>query len=128
MFTKNQKVEDGMRYRILFLMALMLGSTSAAFAQTAEVTPTEEAKPTLQQRLIPESAAVLMAPVSADVAKAAETTNATTVTMASGSGTGLIIAGGALFIAGLIVGGDAGTVLAVTGAAVGAYGLYIYFR
>lgn len=117
-----------MRYRTLFLLALMLGSTSTVYAQTAEVSPAEESKPTLQQRLTPETAPALMAPVSDEAVKAADNSTTTTAAMAPGSGTGLIIAGGALFIAGLIVGGDAGTVLAVSGAAIGAYGLYIYFR
>lgn len=40
----------------------------------------------------------------------------------------LMIAGGALLITGLILGDDAGTVVAVTGAALGAYGLYLYFK
>ena len=117
-----------MRYRTLFLIALMLGSANAASAQTAEVTPAEETKLNLQEKLMPAATTTLMAPVSAETAKAAETSNTTSVTMPRGSGTGLIIAGGALFIAGLIVGGDPGTLLAVTGAAVGAYGLYLYFR
>lgn len=42
-------------------------------------------------------------------------------------GVPFMVAGGALFIAGAVVGGDAGTLLMVGGAGVGAYGLYIYF-
>lgn len=39
-----------------------------------------------------------------------------------------MIAGGALFIAGVIVDGDAGTVLMVSGALIGAWGVFLHFR
>ena len=118
-----------MRYRTIALFALMIGSASAAQAQTAQMAPaSDEAKPTLQDRLMPETTTTLLAPASAEATKAIESNNETTAMMPRGAGTGFIIAGGALFIAGLIIGGDAGTVLAVGGAALGAYGLYQYFR
>jgi hypothetical protein len=40
----------------------------------------------------------------------------------------LMIVGGAAFIAGLIIGGGAGTAIAVAGAVLGLYGLYLYLR
>jgi|GEM_PF-2105922 len=40
----------------------------------------------------------------------------------------LMIVGGAAFIAGAIVGDDAGTVMMVAGAGVGLYGLYLYLH
>lgn len=40
----------------------------------------------------------------------------------------LMIVGGATFLAGAIIGDDAGTVLMVAGAGVGIYGLYLYLR
>ncbi|MBK5189229.1 MAG: hypothetical protein JJD97_13375 [Gemmatimonadaceae bacterium] len=43
-----------------------------------------------------------------------------------GSGIGLMIVGGAALITGLIIGGGAGTVIAVGGAIIGLYGLYVY--
>ena len=43
-----------------------------------------------------------------------------------GSGVGLMIFGGAALITGLIIGDGAGTVIAVGGALVGLYGLYVY--
>jgi hypothetical protein len=43
-----------------------------------------------------------------------------------GAGVGLMIFGGAALITGLVVGGGAGTVIAVGGALVGLYGLYVY--
>ena len=43
-----------------------------------------------------------------------------------GRGETLMIVGGAALLAGLIIGDDAGAVLAVGGAVIGIYGLYIY--
>ena len=40
----------------------------------------------------------------------------------------LMIVGGAAFVAGAIIGDDAGTVMMVAGAGVGLYGLYLYLR
>lgn len=45
-----------------------------------------------------------------------------------GSSKALMIVGGAAFLAGLIIGDDAGAILAVGGAVVGLYGLYTYVR
>jgi hypothetical protein len=45
-----------------------------------------------------------------------------------GTGGALMIIGGATFITGLIIGGGAGTALAVGGVLVAAYGLYIYLK
>jgi hypothetical protein len=40
----------------------------------------------------------------------------------------LMIVGGAGFIAGLIIGGGGGTAIAIAGAVVALYGLYLYLR
>ena len=45
---------------------------------------------------------------------------------ARGSGVGLMILGGAALITGVIIGDKAGTIIAVGGAIVGLYGLYVY--
>jgi hypothetical protein len=45
-----------------------------------------------------------------------------------GTGGALMIVGGAAFITGLIIGGGAGTALAVGGVLVAAYGLYIFLK
>lgn len=45
-----------------------------------------------------------------------------------GTGGALMIVGGAAFIAGLIIGGGAGTALAVGGVLVAAYGLYVFLK
>ena len=43
-----------------------------------------------------------------------------------GNGVGLMIVGGAALITGVIIGSKAGTIIAVGGALVGLYGLYVY--
>ena len=40
----------------------------------------------------------------------------------------LMAAGAALLVAGAVIGGDAGTLVMVAGAGIGAYGVYLYFR
>lgn len=42
------------------------------------------------------------------------------------TGLTLMIVGGALFVGGLVIGDDGGTILAVAGLGIGAYGLYLY--
>lgn len=109
------------------LCMLVLFAPAAGLAQEAAVLQEETVQAgTLQQRLMPESTVKLLTPVESAVT--AEENQPAQPAMPRGSGTGLIIAGGALFVAGLLIGGDPGTLLAVTGAAVGAYGLYLYFN
>lgn len=42
--------------------------------------------------------------------------------------TALMIVGGAAFLAGAVIGGDAGTIIMIGGAGVGLYGLYLYLQ
>lgn len=44
------------------------------------------------------------------------------------SSTALMIVGGAAFVAGALIDGDAGTLIMVGGAAIGLYGLYLYLN
>lgn len=119
-----------MRIRISALFVAMLIALPAALsAQEPAVAPSaDQNKPTLQQRLMPESTAKLLAPAPAVAETESKTETLQPAVAARGAGVGLMIAGGALFVAGLIIGGDAGTVVAVAGAAIGAYGLYQYFN
>ena len=120
-----------MRYRTIALLALLVSAAPAAYAQEAPLHQRQtgqENKPTLQQRLVPEGTAQLLAPAPADRIEKAAEQPAVLATRPPGRGTGYIIAGGALFVAGLLIGDDAGTIVAVAGAAVGAYGLYLYFQ
>jgi hypothetical protein len=54
--------------------------------------------------------------------------NATPAARRGDQPTALMIVGGAAFLAGAIIGGDAGTIIMVGGAAVGLYGLYLYLQ
>jgi hypothetical protein len=63
--------------------------------------------------------------VNAETAKAVNQP----VMAARGGGVPYMVAGLALFVAGLIIDdNDAGTVLVLAGAGIGAYGLYLHFR
>ena len=55
-------------------------------------------------------------------------TNATPAVRHGDQSSALMIVGGAAFLAGAIIGGDAGTIIMVGGAAVGLYGLYLYLQ
>jgi hypothetical protein len=116
-----------MRNRVATLCFLLLTLLPTALGAQQPAPPVEENKPTLQQRLMPDNTVKLLAPAPAH-ANTTEAAPGQPLMQRRGAGVGLMIAGGALFIAGLIVGGDAGTVVAVTGAAIGAWGLYQYFR
>ena len=56
------------------------------------------------------------------------TVNASAARMSPSEGKAAAIVGGALMITGLLVGGDAGTVIAIGGAGLGLFGLYIWQR
>jgi hypothetical protein len=63
-----------------------------------------------------------------DVQATTAPTNATPAARHGDQPTALMIVGGAAFLAGAIIGGDAGTIIMVGGAAVGLYGLYLYLQ
>jgi hypothetical protein len=54
--------------------------------------------------------------------------NASAARMGRHEGRALALVGGAAVIAGILIGGDAGTVIAIGGAGLGLYGLYIWQR
>ena len=64
----------------------------------------------------------------ADAQATTAPTNATPAARRGDQPTALMIVGGAAFLAGAIIGGDAGTIIMVGGAAVGLYGLYLYLQ
>lgn len=115
--------------RSVLAFALAFGLLPAALhAQTAA--QTEE--PTLRDKLMPAGAAVMVtapAPEPAPSEKAADMTAHQPVMANGRAGIGYMIAGLALFVAGAVIDdGDAGTVLMLAGAGIGAYGLYLHFR
>ena len=56
------------------------------------------------------------------------TVNASAARMGRREGRAFAIVGGAAVIAGILIGDDAGTAIAIGGAAIGLYGLYIWQR
>ena len=119
-----------MRIRSMLLLTVLLSTAPAALWAQENVTTApaaDNAMVSVQQKLMPDAAARLLAPVT-EAAVIIENETAQPLMQRRGRGTGLMLAGAALFVAGLIIENDAGTLLAVTGAAIGAYGLYIYFQ
>jgi len=112
---------------IAFALATMPGMVQAQSAQQQVPAAETATAPSLRDQLMPTgAAAALAAPAVAAESDVMQPNQP--VMQRRGSGAGFMIAGAALFIGGLLIGGDAGTAVAVAGAAVGAYGLYIYFQ
>jgi hypothetical protein len=65
---------------------------------------------------------------NAESGTAQDAANAAAHSGGLGTGGALMIVGGAALLAGLIIGGGAGTAVAIGGVLVGAYGLYIFLR
>jgi hypothetical protein len=97
----------------------------AATPAEAPAAPAHNAPLTAAQQLAP-AASLLFAQVA--VTETAAPVVAQPAALSRRDGFGMMIGGGALFVAGLLVGGDAGTIMALAGGGVGAYGLYLYFR
>ena len=110
--------------RIAFAIVFAL-CTAPGVLSAQSVTATETT--TLRDQLMPAGAALTVtapAPAEASAEKALDQP----VMQRRGSSTAFMIVGGALLLAGLLIDGDAGTLVAVSGAAIGAYGLYLHFR
>lgn len=94
-------------------------------------TASEEHAPPAAQALQPTAANtdLLSAPLNTAPSLAADQPLATATVVQSRGGTGLgfMIAGGAALIAGLIIGGTAGDIIAVGGAVLGVWGIIVYF-
>ena len=99
--------------------ALASARLSAGDTRASEV-------PATPARQLAPSASLLLVPIAVTAPAATEFVQPAALTRRDGFG--MMIGGGALFVAGLLVGGDAGTIMALAGGGVGAYGLYLYFR
>ena len=131
------------RPRICLILALAgglmvpgLASSQAPAAQTwatahgPAVLAQAEQTSTAAERLTPTaSTAALFSPMSAESAllETAEPPRQVDVDGRNDDGVPYMIAGGVAFLAGAIVGDDAGTILMLGGAGVGAYGAFVYF-
>ncbi|HUP90469.1 MAG TPA: hypothetical protein VM100_14015 [Longimicrobiales bacterium] len=81
---------------------------------------------TMHEQLMPTQAALTLTAHAQPVSLKLNTIEP--VMISRGGGMGYMLAGAALFIAGLVVDGDAGTIMVLAGAGIGAYGLYVHFR
>lgn len=114
-------------YTIAFVMAAAPGALRAQSVTVNQAAQVETTAPSsLRDQLMPASAGLMVtAPATAEVA--ADKAVNQPVMQRGRSGMPYMIAGGALLVAGLLIGGDAGTLVAVGGAVIGAYGLYLHF-
>ena len=103
---------------------LALAVSHSAAAQAPAPSPVAAAAPTTS--LAPTLAATHLSFPAED--NAPLTVTASAARMGPSEGKAAAIVGGALMITGLLVGGDTGTLIAVGGAGLGLFGLYIWQR
>jgi hypothetical protein len=126
------------RLPFILLVAGGLLAPSAVSGQTADtIEPatvaaapeTASEAPTAAEQLRPFAAgAALLPPVQARVPfEDVRSRQEIEIDDGDDRGVPFMIAGGILFVAGAIAGGDAGTILMLGGAAAGAYGAFVYF-
>lgn len=112
-------------------LALLAGTFALLTSSGVAAQAPDNTRSSLQERLrAPAATSVQAAPQLTTEEKAQLNSTRTPAQPGVGRGrsVGLMIAGAALFVAGVIVEGDAGTVLMVSGAVIGAYGIYLHFR
>src|SRR5918999_281845 len=123
-----------MRARIRrFALAAMVVTTAAALPQSAGAQQALPTPDTINHRVASTGPTIEGAAVGArSQAQQATASNDAVAAMQQRLGLGqaraLMIVGFAGVIVGLLVGGDAGTLVAIAGAAVGLYGLYHYLK
>jgi hypothetical protein len=103
---------------------LALAASEPAAAQAPAPTPAAGSAPTTS--LAPTLAATHLDFSAEDHAPL--TLNASAARMGPREGKATAIVGAALVVTGLVVGGDAGTLIAIGGAGLGLFGLYIWQR
>lgn len=103
----------------------------AALATTTPAVPAADVVPAVAPAPVAATRPAVPADVPADAFRAARAREAgVAVAQAGSAGQGKVymIVGGAAFLAGAIIGGDAGTLIMVGGAGVGIYGLYLFLQ
>lgn len=114
----------------LVVLAGALLNPATSHAQSAAVygEPAAVASPTASLSAVPtlEATQIALRPL----ASAERTTHPAVVQQRRGMGRGqvLMIVGGAAFLAGAIIGDDAGTIMMIGGAGIGLWGLYLYLQ
>ena len=111
-------------WRLAVALTLALAISYPAAAQSPPPSPAAAVGPAVS--LAPTLAATHIGFAAED--QAPLTVNAAAARMGPREGRVFAIVGGAALLSGLLIGGDAGTVLAIGGAGVGLYGLYIWQR
>ncbi len=111
-----------LRLAIAALVALSFASARVQ-AQATEIAPAPQMASVEQAPSGPSMQSAQLSPrFSSDASVSANSMRRPS----RGSGVGLMILGGAALITGAIIGGTPGTIIAVGGAGVGLYGLYVY--
>lgn len=118
------------RLRSLASVAALLAASllpAALHAQAATPAPSASLQPASLASGVPTLAAsrVALHPIATVEPSAAPTLVAQ---RSPRRGKTLMIVGGAMFIAGAIIGNDAGTIVMLGGAGIGLYGLYLYVQ
>jgi hypothetical protein len=120
--------------RISMVRCLLAAVVSALLASTAGVARAQSTTPAVSVAA-PVGPTLGAARLAADVPTAAlaaeerlEPRNALRNGPGFGQAETLMIVGGAAFLAGALIGGDAGTIVMVGGAGIGLYGLYLYLQ
>ena len=110
------------------LVAVALSFLAVSFAPTGGVAQSASG-PSAGDRVAPVGPRAEAARFGVEAAEvAAEEPAAALQRRSVGEPMALMVVGGAALLAGLIIGGDVGTVFAVGGAIIGLYGLYQYLR
>lgn len=106
--------------RVLFSVAMLV---AFAFVPSLALAQQEQAGPTMAA-----AESGIRAHVATEDISAQEAADRAAHGAGLGTGGALMIVGGAAFVTGLIIGGGAGTALAVGGVIVAAYGLYLFLK
>ena len=106
-----------------------VGAGIAVDGPTAAAEVEQEASPALSLQPSVETSVLLAGVPMTDADLFGESAAPSTLLMQEKNKAGIpfMIAGGAAFVAGLIIGGDVGTVVAVAGVGIGVYGIILYF-
>jgi hypothetical protein len=133
------------RHSVVLAAALVMASAHTAAAQSRALDAQQDAQiqisspapsqaavqatpATPAQQLIPANASALFVPAPALERSTGVEAPAELRAAHHGQGFAMMVTGGALLLAGLLIGDDIGTVIAVGGAGIGAYGLYTYLK
>jgi hypothetical protein len=101
---------------------------AAALFLTAGVTTTARAQASDSQPVSGPTVAAARAAVSPDLGMDSRVPPSLDLRQRLTRSESLMIIGGAIFLAGAIIGDDPGTIIMIGGAAVGIYGLYLYLQ